>query len=160
MLQNNATFCNKKHTTNEPNTRPAVRNLLRVLPLFTLLTSTHVKESGGSKYVRSGSLGESPLRSAGSLGRVRSDTADPVIERMMVFQRAGPVADVSVPVASAREQLRPRRRYRSLARHNSESSMVFYLTLFSKPKPLGHLECYSLAIRAHSIRAGFFASSC
>ena len=65
------------------------------------------------------------IHSAGSLGRVRSDTADPVIERMMVFQRAGPVADVSVPVASAREQLRPRRRYRSLARHNIESWMVF-----------------------------------
>ena len=67
------------------------------------------------------------IHSAGSLGRVRSDTADllndPVVERMMVFQRAGPVADVSV--ASARKQLRPRRRYRSLARHNSASSMVF-----------------------------------
>ena len=65
------------------------------------------------------------IHSAGSLGRVRSDTADPVIERMMVFQRAGPVADVSVPVASARKQLRPRRRYRSLARPHIESWMVF-----------------------------------
>ena len=77
--------------------------------------------------MRSGSLGESSLRSAGSLGRVRSDTADllndPVVERMMVFQRAGPVADVSV--ASARKQLRPRRRYRSLARPHIESWMVF-----------------------------------
>ena len=67
------------------------------------------------------------IHSAGSLGRVRSDTADllndPAVERMMVFQRAGPVADVSV--ASARKQLRPRRRYRSLARPHIESWMVF-----------------------------------
>ena len=76
------------------------------------------------------------IYSAVSLGRVRSDTSDtrypdkgkertlndPVVERM-VFQRAGPAADVSVD--SARKQLRPRRRYRSLARHHIESWMVF-----------------------------------
>ena len=66
---------------------------MAVLKLYPLDLDAR-QQCGGATYVRTGSQAESPFRSAGTLERVRADTVDPVVGRMMVGQRANRLGDI------------------------------------------------------------------